>query len=49
VTLLAAAWKDLDEEDQAMWKERAERIKAGEGHLLDELEIDLADSDEDDE
>jgi hypothetical protein len=39
VTLLAAAWKDLDEEDQAMWKERAERIKAGEGHLLDELEV----------
>ena len=49
VTLLAAAWKDLGEEDQAMWKERAERIKAGEGHLLDEVEVDLADSDEEDE
>ena len=49
VTLLAAAWKDLGEEDQAMWKERAERIKAGEGHLLEELEVDLADSDEEDE
>jgi len=48
VTLLAAAWKDLDEEDQTMWKERAERIKAGQGHLLDELEVDLA-SDEDEE
>ncbi len=46
VTLLGRAWKDLDEEDQAMWKERAERIKAGEGHLLDELEVDLADADE---
>ena len=49
VTLLAAAWKDLEEEDQAMWKERAERIKAGEGHLLDELEVDLASDDEDEE
>ena len=49
VTLLAAAWKDLDEEDQAMWKERAERIKAGEGDLLDELEVDLADSDEEED
>jgi len=49
VTLLAAAWKDLDEEDQAMWRERAERIKAGEGHLLDELEVDLASDDEDEE
>lgn len=49
VTLLAAAWKDLEEEDQAMWKERAERIKMGEGHLLDELEVDLAESDEEDE
>lgn len=49
VTLLAATWKDLDEEDQAMWKERAERIKAGEGHLLDKLEVDLADSDEEED
>ena len=49
VTLLAAAWKDLEEEDQAMWKELAERIKAGEGHLLDELEVDLASDDEDEE
>ena len=49
VTLLAAAWKDLDEDDQAMWKDRAERIKAGEGHLLDELEVDLASDDEDEQ
>jgi hypothetical protein len=46
VTLLAAAWKDLDEEDRDMWKERAQSIKAGEGHLLDELTIDLADFEE---
>ena len=46
VTLLASHWKDLDEEDRNAWKERAERIKAGEGHLLQEIEVDLGDSDE---
>ena len=41
VTLLASAWKDLDEEDQALWKERAEAIKAGRGDDLDELVVEL--------
>ena len=48
VTLLASAWKDLNKEDQAMWKERAERIKTGQGDLLDELEVVLS-SDEGEE
>ena len=51
VTLLGATWKNHPGVNQAAWKERAERIKAGEGHLLEEIEVDLAfwpeDEDED--
>ena len=42
VTLLAACWKDLDEEEQAVWKERAQAIKEGRGDDLEELEVELA-------
>lgn len=48
VTLLAACWKDLDEEQQAMWKERAEAIKEGRGDDLEEVEVEL-EAEEDDE
>ena len=41
VTLLASAWKDLDEKDQAFWKKRAEAIKEGRGDDLDELVVEL--------
>lgn len=49
VTLLASAWKDLTPQDQDMWKQRAERIKAGEEHLLEDLEVDLESSDQEEE
>ena len=49
VTLLASAWKDLTPQDQDMWKQRAERIKAGEEHLLEDIEVDLDSSDEEEE
>ena len=48
VTILAAAWKDLDEEDQAIWKDRAKAIKEGRGDDLDELVVEL-ETDEDDD
>ena len=41
VTLLASAWKDLDEKDQAFWKKRAEAIKEGRGDDLHELVVEL--------
>ena len=41
VTLMASAWKDLDEKDQAFWKKRAEAIKEGRGDDLDELVVEL--------
>ena len=49
VTLLAACWKDLDEEQQAVWKARAEAIKEGRGDELDEVEVELEAEEEDDE
>ena len=49
VTLLAACWKDLDEEAQAVWKERAQAIKEGRGDDLEEVEVELDGDDEDDE
>ena len=49
VTLLAAGWKDLDEEQQAVWKARAEAIKEGRGDELDEVEVELEAEEEDDE
>ena len=49
VTLLASAWKDLTPQDQDMWKQRAERIKAGEQHLLEDLEVELDSSDQEEE
>ena len=48
VTLLAACWKDLDEEQQAVWKERAQAIKEGRGDDLEEVEVEL-EAEEDDE
>ena len=48
VTLLAACWKDLDEEAQAVWKERAQAIKEGRGDDLEEVEVEL-EAEEDDE
>ena len=47
VTLLATCWKDLDEEAQAMWKERAQAIKEGRGDDLEEVEVEL-EAEEDD-
>jgi len=41
VTLLAAAWKELDDDEQAVWKARAESLKNGEE--LEPLEVDLTD------
>ena len=49
VTLLASAWKDLTPQDHDMWKQRAERIKAGEQHLLEDLEVELDSSDQEEE
>ena len=48
VTLLAACWKDLDEEAQGVWKARADAIKEGRGDELDEVEVEL-EAEEDDE
>ncbi|MHC5181756.1 MAG: hypothetical protein ACYSOW_07800 [Planctomycetota bacterium] len=47
VTLLATCWKDLGEEAQAMWKERAQAIKEGRGDDLEEVEVEL-EAEEDD-
>jgi hypothetical protein len=49
VTLLAACWKDLDDEAQAVWKERAQAIKEGRGDDLEELEVELDAEEEEEE
>ena len=47
VTLLAGAWKDLDEGEKAMWKDRAEAIKEGRGDDLEDLVVELEEDDDD--
>ena len=43
MAFLTIAWGHLDEEDKTEWKEYAERINAGDMHLLQELEVDFND------